>query len=165
VPALLRAGCDYASVEQVNRDTVNPLLRQLVQTPFMRYFKVSCSCLCAYSAECSWFVGSISMLPMHQMQNSQNSITQVTLYCDCPFWPDDGMCAMRDCSVCECPPDEVPQLWKDAEAGIAGDGTCLSSETVGATSYFHIIGRLVRTCLASCDHVCAARCLMGCCAD
>ena len=38
------AGCDYASVEQVNRDTVNPLLRQLVQTPFMRYFKVTCRC-------------------------------------------------------------------------------------------------------------------------
>ena len=36
------AGCDYASVEQVNRDTVNPLLRRLVQTPFMRYFKVNC---------------------------------------------------------------------------------------------------------------------------
>lgn len=35
------AGCDYASVEQVNRDTVNPLLSKLVQMPFMRYFKVS----------------------------------------------------------------------------------------------------------------------------
>jgi hypothetical protein len=39
----MHTGCDYASVEQVNRDTVNPLLRQLVQTPFMRYFKVACS--------------------------------------------------------------------------------------------------------------------------
>ena len=24
------------------------------------------------------------------------------LWCDCPFWPDDGMCSLRDCSVCEC---------------------------------------------------------------
>jgi Endoplasmic Reticulum Oxidoreductin 1 (ERO1) len=38
---------------------------------------------------------------------------------------------MRDCSVCECPPDEVPQLWKDAEAGTAGDGTCLSRKQPG----------------------------------
>ncbi len=35
------AGCDYASVEQVNADTVNPLLTRLVAMPFMRYFKVS----------------------------------------------------------------------------------------------------------------------------
>lgn len=70
--------CDYASVERVNRDTVNPLLSRLVAMPFMRYFKVN-------------------------------------LYCDCPFWPDDGMCAMRDCSVCECADHEVPQLWKDTE--------------------------------------------------
>ena len=61
---------------------------------------------------------------------------QVTLYCDCPFWPDDGMCAMRDCSVCECPPDEVPQLWKDAEAGAAGDGTCLSRKKTGMLKGF-----------------------------
>lgn len=70
--------CDYASVERVNRNTLNPLLTRLVATPFMRYFKVN-------------------------------------LYCDCPFWPDDGMCSMRDCSVCECADHEVPQLWKDDE--------------------------------------------------
>jgi ERO1-like protein alpha len=74
------AGCDYASVEQVNRDTLNPLLTALTGTAFMRYFKT-------------------------------------TLYCDCPLWPDDGMCAMRDCSVCECEDDEVPKPWKLAESG------------------------------------------------
>jgi len=74
------AGCDYASVEQVNRDTLNPLLKALTGTAFMRYFKT-------------------------------------TLYCDCPLWPDDGMCAMRDCSVCECEDDEVPAPWKLAERG------------------------------------------------
>ena len=74
------AGCDYASVEQVNRDTLNPLLKALTGTAFMRYFKT-------------------------------------TLYCDCPLWPDDGMCAMRDCSVCECEDDEVPKPWKLAERG------------------------------------------------
>ncbi len=60
------------------------------------------------------------------LEDSMRCRLQVTLYCDCPFWPDDGMCAMRDCSVCECPPDEVPQLWKDAEA--SSNGTCLSGE-------------------------------------
>lgn len=78
--AVPHTGCDYATVERVNRDTVFPLLQSLAATPFMRYFKVS-------------------------------------LYCDCPLWPDDGMCAMRDCSVCECEDDEVPTPWKLAERG------------------------------------------------
>lgn len=37
---------------------------------------------------------------------------QVKLWCDCPFWPDDGMCRLRDCSVCECPESEFPELFK-----------------------------------------------------
>lgn len=37
---------------------------------------------------------------------------QVKLWCDCPFWPDDGMCKLRDCSVCECPENEFPELFK-----------------------------------------------------
>ena len=42
---------------------------------------------------------------------------KVSLYCDCPLWPDDVMCSMRDCSVCECEDDEVPKPWKLAESG------------------------------------------------
>lgn len=37
---------------------------------------------------------------------------QVKLWCDCPFWPDDGMCKLRDCSVCECPENEFPEPFK-----------------------------------------------------
>ncbi|XP_054779488.1 endoplasmic reticulum oxidoreductin-1-like [Prosopis cineraria] len=37
---------------------------------------------------------------------------KVKLWCDCPFWPDDGMCRLRDCSVCECPDSEFPELFK-----------------------------------------------------
>ncbi|GKA28409.1 endoplasmic reticulum oxidoreductin-1, partial [Tanacetum coccineum] len=33
----------------------------------------------------------------------------VKLWCDCPFWPDDGMCRLRDCSVCECLESEFPE--------------------------------------------------------
>lgn len=40
---------------------------------------------------------------------------KVNVYCDCPLWPDDSMCEMRACSVCECEPSEVPQKWVDAE--------------------------------------------------
>lgn len=35
------AGCTYAAVERVNRDTVKPLIDELVKTPFFRYFKAS----------------------------------------------------------------------------------------------------------------------------
>ncbi|KAI4300046.1 hypothetical protein L6164_033464 [Bauhinia variegata] len=37
---------------------------------------------------------------------------KVKLWCDCPFWPDDGMCRLRDCSVCECPDNEFPESFK-----------------------------------------------------
>ncbi|MBA0720247.1 hypothetical protein Golax_007877 [Gossypium laxum] len=37
---------------------------------------------------------------------------KVKLWCNCPFWPDDGMCRLRDCSVCECPENEFPELFK-----------------------------------------------------
>ena len=32
---------------------------------------------------------------------------QVDLACDCGLWPEDGMCAMKECSVCECSPEEL----------------------------------------------------------
>ncbi|PKI68048.1 endoplasmic reticulum oxidoreductin-2-like [Punica granatum] len=37
---------------------------------------------------------------------------KVKLWCDCPFWLDDGMCRLRDCSVCECPENEFPESLK-----------------------------------------------------
>ena len=50
--------------------------------------------------------------------------SQVALYCDCPFWPDDGMCMLRDCSVCECEDEEVPAPWKEQDSGAACDCAC-----------------------------------------
>ncbi|KAH7543908.1 hypothetical protein JRO89_XS15G0058700 [Xanthoceras sorbifolium] len=67
--------CDYKTVDGLNVEVLNPLLQELVTTPFFRYFKVK-------------------------------------LWCDCPFWPDDGMCRLRDCSVCECPENEFPEPFK-----------------------------------------------------
>ncbi|KAK4782330.1 hypothetical protein SAY86_016432 [Trapa natans] len=37
---------------------------------------------------------------------------KIKLWCDCPFWLDDGMCHLRDCSVCECPENEFPESFK-----------------------------------------------------
>ncbi|KAL4280682.1 hypothetical protein GQ457_03G035240 [Hibiscus cannabinus] len=39
-------------------------------------------------------------------------LQEVKLWCNCPFWPDDGMCRLRDCSVCECPESEFPESFK-----------------------------------------------------
>lgn len=36
---------------------------------------------------------------------------KVNLWCDCSFWPDDGLCAKESCAVCECPPEEIPSAW------------------------------------------------------
>ncbi|CAI5490595.1 unnamed protein product, partial [Closterium sp. Naga37s-1] len=63
--------CEYETVDELNSHVLQPLLTQLVNTTFFKYFKVR-------------------------------------LWCDCPFWPDDGMCHSRDCSVGECKDDEVP---------------------------------------------------------
>ncbi|GLI59262.1 hypothetical protein VaNZ11_001109 [Volvox africanus] len=40
---------------------------------------------------------------------------KVNIYCDCPLWPDDSMCSLRACSVCECEQSEVPQPWRQQE--------------------------------------------------
>lgn len=48
-------------------------------------------------------------------------LPQVDLYCECPLWPDDGMCSLRDCSVCECEEQEIPEPWRKAEAVEACD--------------------------------------------
>lgn len=42
-------------------------------------------------------------------------LPQVNIYCDCPLWPDDSMCSLRACSVCECAENEVPAPWLAAE--------------------------------------------------
>ena len=72
--------CSYAAVERVNRDSMQPLLTEIVKTPFFRYFKTD-------------------------------------LFCECPLWPDDAMCTLQDCSVCECEPEEIPAPWVAAENG------------------------------------------------
>lgn len=45
------------------------------------------------------------------------SIFHTSVDAACPFWEDDaGMCAMRECAVCDCPDNEVPSLWRAADS-------------------------------------------------
>nr|XP_018676661.1 PREDICTED: endoplasmic reticulum oxidoreductin-1-like isoform X2 [Musa acuminata subsp. malaccensis] len=46
---------------------------------------------------------------------------KVKLWCDCPFWPDDGMCYLRDCTVCECPESEFPEPFKKSSRLFSAD--------------------------------------------
>ena len=77
--------CDYGTVDSLNKEVLHPLLQELAQTPFFRYYKVK-------------------------------------LWCDCSFWPDDGMCQLRDCSVCECPESEFPEALRSPEVGSCQGG-------------------------------------------
>lgn len=97
--------CSYPAVERVNRDSMLPTLKELVTTPFFRYFKTD-------------------------------------LYCECPLWPDDGMCSLRDCSVCECEPDEVPQPWREAEEAAGVDGA--SHESCASVQHESDIDRTIQ---------------------
>lgn len=40
------------------------------------------------------------------------SIFSVALDKKCPFWADNNMCAIRECSVCGCDDNEVPPAWR-----------------------------------------------------
>lgn len=57
--------------------------------------------------------------PLSTPEPSHPGRPQVNIYCDCPLWPDDSMCSMRACSVCECEEGEVPKPWLAAERGLA----------------------------------------------
>ena len=39
-------------------------------------------------------------------------IFKVNLNTQCPLWPDNPMCAMRSCSVFDCPEEQIPEPWK-----------------------------------------------------
>ncbi|CAE6072091.1 unnamed protein product [Arabidopsis arenosa] len=67
-------------------------------------------------------------------RSRHNTIFSVKLWCDCPFWPDDGMCRLRDCSVCECPENEFPEPFKKPFVpGLPSDDfTCQEGKPQGA---------------------------------
>ena len=60
---------------------------------------------------------------------------KVNLGNSCPFWTDDGQCALRGCAVCgQCEPDEVESIWgKTAVEPVAPPATTASA----AASFGH----------------------------
>lgn len=40
---------------------------------------------------------------------------RVDLERPCPYWQEDGQCAMEGCSVCTCDDAEIPRTWLDQE--------------------------------------------------
>jgi len=62
------------------------------------------------------------------------SFFKVNLNKQCPFWPNDGQCAMEHCAVCECPAEEVPAPWREALGG-SGSGGGLGGGGGGAPMF------------------------------
>ncbi|XP_072030623.1 ERO1-like protein beta isoform X2 [Amphiura filiformis] len=84
-------------------------------------------CFCELSGEvddCNCKVESVSEFNNHQIYPRVKSLVskdyfrffKVNLNKACPFWPDDGQCAIRACAVCPCTDEEVPCGLKDEEA-------------------------------------------------
>lgn len=71
---------------------------------------------------------------------------KVNLWCNCPLWPDDGMCVMKSCSVCECEDGEVPKPWIDEENKLhepCNTTTIERESTVDRTMDAEVVKRLV----------------------
>ncbi|CAM9859083.1 unnamed protein product [Pylaiella littoralis] len=58
-----------------------------------------------------------SFLPLLTKLQKRNFFKyyKVNLDQECPFWEEDGQCMMKDCTVCECSPDEIPKPWLEED--------------------------------------------------
>lgn len=61
------------------------------------------------------------------------SIFRVALDTKCPFWEDNGQCRIRECSVCNCAPHEVPTAWRVPKSGEGCVGRAPSPGNVDRT--------------------------------
>ncbi|KAF8776233.1 hypothetical protein HU200_003728 [Digitaria exilis] len=89
--------------------------------PARKYTGMVEDCCCEYET-----VDSINEEVLHPILQELVKLPffryfKVKLWCDCPFWPDDGMCQLRDCSVCECPENEFPEPFKKPYSGLSPD--------------------------------------------
>eukprot|EP00204_Picochlorum_oklahomense_P000794 CAMPEP_0118798906 /NCGR_PEP_ID=MMETSP1161-20130426/1231_1 /TAXON_ID=249345 /ORGANISM="Picochlorum oklahomensis, Strain CCMP2329" /LENGTH=492 /DNA_ID=CAMNT_0006726475 /DNA_START=88 /DNA_END=1566 /DNA_ORIENTATION=+ len=73
-------------------------------------------CCCSYAAVERMNLNSMKSILQELVQTPFFRYFKTDLYCECPLWPDDGMCSLKDCSVCECESDEVPKPWKEGES-------------------------------------------------
>ncbi|XP_073026908.1 endoplasmic reticulum oxidoreductin-1-like isoform X1 [Primulina eburnea] len=79
-----------------------------------KYTGIVEDCCCDYETVDAMNVAVLHPLLQELVKTPFFRYFKVKLWCDCPFWPDDGMCKLRDCSVCECPEDEFPEPFKKA---------------------------------------------------
>lgn len=77
-----------------------------------KYTGIVEDCCCDYQTVDHLNEEVLNMLLQELVKTPFFRYFKVKLWCDCPFWPDDGMCRLRDCSVCECPDNEFPQQFK-----------------------------------------------------
>ncbi|XP_065878064.1 endoplasmic reticulum oxidoreductin-1-like [Euphorbia lathyris] len=102
------------------------LITASITTPNISLFgpsKDSCSCPKKFSGlveDCCCDYETVDRLNQEVLHPSLQELVKtsffryfkVKLWCDCPFWLDDGMCRLRDCSVCECPENEFPESFR-----------------------------------------------------
>ena len=69
-------------------------------------------CCCSYAAVERLNLNSMRSILQELVRTPFFRYFKTDLMCECPFWPDDGMCSLKDCSVCECEPDEVPKTFR-----------------------------------------------------
>lgn len=73
-------------------------------------------CCCSYAAVERMNLNSMRSILQELVKTPFFRYFKTDLMCECPFWPDDGMCSLKDCSVCECEPDEVPKTFQAVES-------------------------------------------------
>ncbi|XP_059437855.1 endoplasmic reticulum oxidoreductin-1-like isoform X1 [Corylus avellana] len=104
----------FVAVAVSSRTSPNLSLFGLTRTPCLcaKYSGIVEDCCCDYE--------TVDRLNEELLHPSLQELVKTAffryfkakLWCDCPFWPDDGMCRLRDCSVCECPDSEFPESFK-----------------------------------------------------
>ena len=85
-------------------------------------------CCCSFAAVERMNLNSLRSILQELVQTPFFRYFKTDLLCECPFWPDDGMCSLKDCSVCECEPDELPEPWKAVENGAHAEESCKEVE-------------------------------------
>lgn len=65
-------------------------------------------------------------------QSTFLSIFSVALDKQCPFWDDDGLCVIRECSVDNCEENEVPTAWREEEPDKVKECAPPKSDTLNA---------------------------------
>jgi ERO1-like protein alpha len=72
-------------------------------------------CGCSYAAVERMNLNSMRSILSELVRTPFFRYFKTDLMCECPFWPDDGMCSLKDCSVCECDPKELPKTFREAD--------------------------------------------------